>query len=445
MDRKKLNGLYRGAKILVFGAVLAVMTFIGLLWFLRPTTSNVEKRTLTEFPRLTWSGFWDGSFFSGVDTWYADTYPLRESMISGNQSLQENYGMRGDQLVVNVGMVVEEIPEVGENTGAEEENQDGAAPAEAPTPTPTATPVDGTVHEKGDIQGNIYITNNCGYILYGFTQSGANQFIQGFNDFYNNVKDKVEVYLVVAPVNSGVMLDEEVLADMGSSDEREALNYIFGQLDDGIHKVNVFDNMRMHNAEYLYFHTDHHWTALGAYYAYQVFCEEKGIEPHDFRDYETIEFPNFIGTLYSYSNRAAALAANPDTVIAYYPKGTNDMTMTMANGSTYNWFIVNDVSSYPNTELYATFTGGDNPFSYAHNPSITDGSAVCVIKDSYGNAFIPWLVDHYEHIYWLDVRYTQNTITQMVEEYGVQDVILMCHLFNASSDGITSYLRNIGQ
>ena len=158
-----------------------------------------------------------------------------------------------------------------------------------------------------------------------------------------------------------------------------------------------------------------------------------------------MEFPGFLGTFCSSSNNSPALQSNPDTVVAYIPKGTNAMTMHYTNGSVVDWFIVNDVSGYAKSELYATFVGGDRPFSYAHNPAITDGSAVMVIKDSYGNAFIPWLVDHYEHIYWIDFRYTSNTISQMVEDYGVQDVIYALNIYNGTSSDCAAYYDNIGQ
>ena len=68
-QRKKINGLVRGIKILGFGLVLAIMGFIGLLWFARPDTSVVEKRDLAEFPELSWSDFWDGSYFKAIDNW----------------------------------------------------------------------------------------------------------------------------------------------------------------------------------------------------------------------------------------------------------------------------------------------------------------------------------------------------------------------------------------
>ncbi len=430
--RKRANGLVRGIKVLGFGLVLAVMGVIGLLWFARPDTSVIEKRTLTAFPAPTWSSFWDGSFFQAVDTWYADTFPLREGLISGSQTMEHLHGIRSDQIVGGA-MVADAIPD----PDAAGQTVQAAEPEEALP--------DGTVTETGEMQGQIYITNNSGYGLYYFTQSAADKFAATMNQVYANVKDKVDLYVMICPISAGVMLDQSVLDDMGCSSEKDAIDYIYGKLDKGVHTVSAFDSLKKHNAEYIYFHTDHHWTALGAYYAYREFCKEKGIKPHNIKDYETKEFPGFLGTFYANSNNSPALAANPDTVVAYVPKGTNNMTMHYTNGSVVDWFIVNDVSGYAKSELYATFVGGDRPFSYAHNPSITDGSAVMVIKDSYGNAFIPWLVDHYEYIYWVDARYTSNTISQMVQDYNIQDVIYQVQIYNSSTDNMLGKYAAIGR
>ena len=430
--RRQVNGMVRGIKIVAFGFMLAVMGFIGLLWFLRPDTSVLEKRSLTEYPTLSWSSFWDGSYFKSIDTWYADTYPLRERLIAGSQSLENLYGLRSDQIGGDA-ITADAIPD------PDAEGDDVAA-AEPEENLP-----DGTGKETGEMQGKIYITGNSGYGLYYFTQSAADKFAATMNQVYSNVKDKVNLYVMICPISAGVMLDQTVLDDMGCSSEKDAIDYIYGRMDKGIHTVSAFDNLKKHNAEYIYFHTDHHWTALGAYYAYQEFCKEKGIQPHNIADYETKTFPGFMGTFYSSSNGSPALAANPDEVIAYVPKGTNDMTMHYTNGSVVQWFIINDVSSYAKSELYATFVGGDRPFSYAHNPNITDGSAVMVIKDSYGNAFIPWLIDHYEYIYWVDARYTSNTISQMVNDYGIQDVIYEVQIYNSSTDNMLSKYATIGQ
>jgi len=166
---------------------------------------------------------------------------------------------------------------------------------------------------------------------------------------------------------------------------------------------------------------------------------------HDFKTYESMEFPGFLGTFYSYSNQSQALKSNPDTVVAYVPKGTNLMEMTQKDGNAYDWNIIQDASDYSEGNKYLTFVGGDQPYSWAHNETITDGSAVLVIKDSYGNAFIPWLIDHYEYVYWVDFRYTSNTVSQMVADHGIQDVIFSLSIYNGTTDSVTSYLKKVGQ
>ena len=444
-ERARLNGEIRGIKIIVFGVVMLVMCVIGLLFFLRPETSTLEKRELTKFPDFSWADFADGTWFKGIDTWYADTYPLRESMIAVSQKLESLYGIRSTQIVDASGqeepITADAIPSIGEGIegkAAEIEEAEAAAEEEEVLP-------DGTVRDLGEQAGKIYITDNCGYQLYYFMEQNNANFAATMNAIYDRVGDKVNLYVLVPPTSSGAMLDQSVVDDMGASNEQDAINFINERLTDGIHAIDSVSALRKHNAEYIYFHTDHHWTALGAYYAYVEFCKEKGIEPHDFNDYETMVFPDFLGTFYSSSNQSPALAANPDTVIAYVPKGTNQMTMTYTDGSVVNWPIINDVSNYNRTQLYATFVGGDRPFSVAHNETIHDGSAVMVIKDSFGNAFIPWLVDHYEYIYWVDARYTNNTISQMVADYNVQDVIYEVSIYNASSEKMQGRYATIGQ
>ncbi len=119
--RKRTNGWIRAAKIAAFFLALAIIAFIGILWFARPKTSELEKRTLTKFPKLTFSTFWNGEFFSGVDTWYADTFPTRESLISGSKWIESHYGSRDEQ-VIGEAIIADEIP-----TGDETEDQEPTA------------------------------------------------------------------------------------------------------------------------------------------------------------------------------------------------------------------------------------------------------------------------------------------------------------------------------
>lgn len=448
--RRRWNRRVLTLKLAAFFLTLAILGLIGLLWFLRPEQSALEKRTLTAFPKLTWSSFWDGSFFSQVDTWYADTYPLRETLISGNMALREAYGLRDRQIVGGGQQTADAIPPEGETppvTQPPETDSDETQPLE-----------DGTITTPAEAAGSIYIAGNSGFGLYYFSQSAASCYCSLVNSAYAGLKDTgATVYTLVAPISAGVMLEQSVQDSMGCSNERDAIEWMYSQMDAGVHCVRVFDNLKQHNAEYIYFHTDHHWTALGAYYAYEEFAKEKGMKPHKLDQFETMTFPDFLGTFYSSSNQASALAANPDTVTAYVPNGTNDMQMYVSDGSggysKYDWRVVNDVSDYVNSELYATFAGGDQPYNEVHNETITDGSSVLVVKDSYANALIPFLVDHYEHIYWIDYRAYgaycsatgagDGTISGLVREKGIDDVLLLNNINSTGSEDLLGYMERV--
>ena len=87
----------------------------------------------------------------------------------------------------------------------------------------------------------------------------------------------------------------------------------FTSLDSNIKKVWAIDEIRKHRTEYIYFNTDHHWTSLGAYYAYRAFCFTAGLTPVSL---DTIAYktkPSFLGSLYRLT-RDPGLQSNPDSV-----------------------------------------------------------------------------------------------------------------------------------
>ena len=388
----------RWIKLTAFFGVLAVLCVIGI-FLPRPTESEIEKRKLTEFPAFTWESFWSGKWFSGIDTWYADTYPLRELLIGGNKVVQSLYGIRSDVIVggENQG---EEIPDI--------EGGQGELPTlpkddpENKTDDPqqdnnTEPPRDGNVSADGEMISGIFVSGNVGYGLYYFQQENSDWYAAILNEMDKRLAGKAQLYSLVAPINGGVLLSD-------------------------------------------YFHTDHHWTALGAYYAYTQYAKAAGLTPHMLDQFEQVEFPNFLGTYYSVSG-ITSLGANPDTVIAYKPMGTNKMKMTMADGTTYDWFVVNDVSGYGSSMKYGAFAGGDQPYSVVENPEITDGSACLVIKDSYGNALIPYLVDHYQYLYWIDFRYYKGSIYDLVAEKNIKDVLVLQQIYNTGDSGALKKLQ----
>ena len=469
---------YRSIQIkqLLFLGFLLLGGLLGLI-LPRPEKSDLEKRALEKFPALTLDGMMDGSFFSGVDKWYSDTYPLREDMTTLYFDLQYRYGDRTEQIIGS--QDADEIP-AGTVDLAALAGKSTTEATKPPAHTEPNRPVDpnggGTLigtepsapettefngHGPGDVDGEAtYVNSVCiidgvGYGLYYFNESNSARYCLMVNQLAENLAGKAQLYSVLCPVSSGVMLSEEMQKKVNCSDEAKAAEWLYRNMDPSVKTVPIVNALRAHNDEYLYFRTDHHWTTLGAYYAYREWCKVKGVTPHELSFFEkTMTFEGFLGTFYSDSNRDPSLEKNEDTVVAYVPNGTNNMTMyTDYNSDKYNeygWRIINDVSDYPKGGLYDTFVGGDPPYAHAHNEEITDGSSVLVVKDSYANAFIPFLVDHYEHIYWIDFRYYKKwceqqgypaTITSLVEREGIQDVILCQNIVFTSSDASLSIME----
>lgn len=96
--KKKKDYKYTKYKIYAFSAALILMAVVALIIPLRPKESTVEKRTLTKFPAFSVQSFLNGEFLNGVSTWYADTFPFREALLSGNTRYRGLYGIRNNQI-----------------------------------------------------------------------------------------------------------------------------------------------------------------------------------------------------------------------------------------------------------------------------------------------------------------------------------------------------------
>ena len=448
--------------VCLFSTGLLFLFILGLVMPLRPHVSDVEKRELEKFPEFQWESFFSGEYFNQITLWYADTFPFRERLLSANSKVKELYGIKSQQIYGAV-FAGDEIPEAGPGPAAaiaatEEESEEtiGHPPTESLLAESTEAEkgggegsqeaaavggdveeaveaaqieeeqlADATIHTEPEVAGTVYIAEGKGFELYYFNREGSDLYASVINKMAQKLQGTATVYDLIVPTAVSVCLDEKIQESLRSSPQNKVLDYVYSQIGDNVKKVSVFDTLKKHNAEYIYYNTDHHWTALGAYYGYLEFAKAKGIQPHGLDYYETLEFDQFIGSFYSFSNQAEALKINPDTVTAYVPRGTNLMRYIQKDGQEIKWNIVNDVSSYAPGTKYSCFIGGDNPFSWINNPEVSDGSSCVVVKDSFGNAFVPFLVDHYQTVYVVDYRSYQDNLVDFVKENQVQDVIFV--------------------
>ena len=92
---------------------------------------------------------------------------------------------------------------------------------------------------------------------------------------------------------------------------------------------------------------------------------------------------------------------------------------------------------------YSAFIASDNPFTEIENKELSDNSACVVVKESFGNAFIPFLVDHYQKIYVVDYRYWTGSISKLAEEKKVQDVLFLNNLSMIRNKSLVGKLHRV--
>ena len=218
------------------------------------------------------------------------------------------------------------------------------------------------------------------------------------------------------------MLSDEKRKEIGGDDEKAAIAYYYDNMEN-ITGINCIDSLREHNDEYLYFRTDHHWTQTGSYYAYREFCKLKGFKPENKDDFDSITIEPFIGS-YHDALQLKEFEEHPDALTGFIPQCTNSMQYMNWDGNMYDTQIFADLG-LESSRVYLNYIGTDKPFAVIDNPNINDGSSVAVVKESYGNDFVPWLADHYDKVYILDFRHTYYNVVDFCKEQGVDDLIIM--------------------
>lgn len=337
-----------------------------------------------------------------------------------------------------------QIPQSNAQTVPDPTETSTAAASELPKePYPVLKSRSGTYYDYGT---GVIRVDNAAFEKYGYDEAAAKEYAAIVNSTADKLAGKTAVYCMAIPTATGIVLPDDIAAILpGYKDQGQATENIFAKMDSNVVTVNCYDNLMRHRDEYLYFRTDHHWNGLGAYYAYKVFCQAKGIPAYTLEQRTEKRFDNFLGSLYWQNcSKDPILSETPDTVVAYCPVSDGaSMQYTDRNGDTYDWNIITDVSDWASSSKYCTFAGGDNPLSVLTNPDVTDGSVCIIVKESYGNALLPYLVDHYSTVYEIDYRYWEGDLIDFALEKGADDLIFANNLTMISSSYLVGMLATI--
>lgn len=229
--------------------------------------------------------------------------------------------------------------------------------------------------------------------------------------------------VMLAPTADNI-LTEKLPSHAVSYDQSRLMERVKGQIGEE-HVIDLFPILREHREEYIYYRTDHHWTTLGAYYAYLEWARKVGYPPRDYdpQDLETVS-DSFLGTLHSRIN----LPMEPDE-IQIFPR-TNRRSVRITYDFDRETSSYYEPSYLEDKNQYGYFLDDNHAFVEIETAYYADGKELFIIKDSYANSLIPILAPHYEKIYVLDLRYYNGSLFSLMDQYVTDDRVSVLVMYN---------------
>jgi len=458
-----LKKLYTG--LLLFVLLAAAAVGVVSLVDVDATESRTENRKLATLPEFSLSALLDGSYFSQLETYYSDTFPGREMLLQANQKLNGFYhfsgGTQQNMLILDYqggaeqgGMALDPIPEAQPQEDAQPVVKPEETPAE-PEPSEEELPPEEPEEEEHveyTTAGNIIIAGDRAMDVPYATDSIVKSYAEAVGNLHTALGSEVKVISLVTPNAAQFYTDKDM--HTGASDQKAMIELCYGSMPEDIVTVDAFSKLKAHKDEYIYFRTDHHWTQLGAYYAYTAYCEALGLEAVALEEFETGEYTGFLGSMYGWTSQypqSEALRNNPDTLTYYLPVVETHATYyadaDLENSTAYPVSVVYRGITEDQSNKYLCFLGGDHPAAVVETE--VDGPVCLVLKESYGNAFIPFLTSHYSKIIVIDPREfntgskpTLDLVT-FAKEQGVDELLVINYPFMISNETYVGHLNHL--
>ena len=373
--------------------LLTVVSFLCLVFIPAVLFWIVQNQP---FPKFSVDELASGKFVDKINKYYADRFPAR-GLFVGSKTLFENR----ETLIAKEGYLISRFDIYSEKSISEKSSDE----------------LGGNLTFAENMAN---IQNNCGYI----------------NDFFGTVRDGhpgINTTFACPPRKVDALTDK-LPAFFPVERHEKYFRELEAHIDPDIY-CELPGVMRLHSGEYIYYRTDHHWTTLGAYYAYAALGEKMGYTPLP-KDGFAIETASesFYGVMWS---RAGASWIKPDT-IEYYRLPNEDDTYETAIHTAADPIVLRgfyDRGKLETGDKYASFLGGINShISIASTAALGDGGRrkLLMISDSFGQSLAPFLARHYD-VEIIDTRFFNRHIYAFVAEYGITDILILVNMENLST------------
>ena len=375
-DRRRMN------QLLGLGFAVLLAGFTAANYFHKDTAfSDTENRMLQQKPVFSWADLADGRFMGNFEKYQTDQFILRREWIRLQTAADRLLGKnKSGDVYLGEGQLLEEPSKLSEN-----------------------------VWENLDAIG-AFCRNQTG----------------------------VKCYLMLVPDAASVQR-EKLPAYAPVADQAEQLEEIRSYLEkkeNPVTEIPLYEMLREHREEALYYRTDHHWTTLGARYAYQSAAGLMGL-PGAENGEEKKLYPvsdSFQGTLAARSGYRVP----DDTIEVYWPDQEEDLVVTYVQEQTKSASLY-AAEKLKTRDKYGMFLNGNHPLTEIRTMAST-GRKLLLIKDSYANCFVPFLTGDFEEIVLVDPRYYYDSAEKLMKQYGFTDVLFLYNLNTFLEDDVLHYV-----
>jgi hypothetical protein len=424
----------RVGQLLQIGFFLAFL-YTGLVLMLlfggEKTVSETENRTLAALPKWSSSSLWSGDYFRDMENYAADHVAFRDVWVGASKTIDFWQGITGKDDAVIVAS--------GANNGAESQPPSLEMQVQATAPVPMETnKKQETQQESGRVVGKVLVVGNRAMNLYTYVPAAGKAYADMINQFQQEAAlrfgSQMRVSVLISP--SAVEFVHNPALKKLSPSQKDAINATYRQFNRSVITVDALRILSDHSDEDLYFRTDHHWTATGAYYAYAAFMNARDLVPVPLTNYKTVKVTGFLGSLYS-STLNKKLEMDPDTIVLYKPYIKHEYIVHYEGSLTMNLLDMNHANK---KNKYRIFLSGDRPWAEIHTET-DNNRRIAVIKDSFGNAFIPFLLPHFKEIIVIDPRQFKQPLLDFLEKRKVNEVLFINNVGVTSDTGFTDLIR----
>ena len=186
--------------------------------------------------------------------------------------------------------------------------------------------------------------------------------------------------------------------------------------------IDIYDILKTHAEEEIYYRTDREWTSLGAYYGYLTFAKRYHLPAFQYLKQEPEKVTeDFRGGLHD----KVGIASKAEEILMFPATLDKKYTITYDGEKTTNSFY--EPAYLEGEDKLGYFLDGRHGVTVIERESFSKRK-LFVIKDGFGSNMIPLLARHYKTVYVVDLScYNDNLIDFMKEcdTNGDMDVLVL--------------------